>query len=190
MKSRSLASCMVSCLLAVASLAIAQAPPMGGFPTGALPQSDVTFHVPLNLTQLAADITKVAVVCVVFDQRGSSNSPNLGQTWADEHADLLDDPAMTALQNGLTGFGVWGADRVEIPVTSGAVITTATVIVTISDTQGWAQADHFGDELGYFCAVDGFSGQLQRWEMFDAAHPIAVFRLSPTPDPIPGDFVW
>ena len=202
MKYRFLAACMVSCLLAVSSLAIAQAPPMGGFPAGAVPQSDVTFHVPLNLTQLAADITKVAVVCAVFDPRGSSNSPRLGQTWHDENADLFDDPVITAFSNS-TGFGIWGGEKVEVPVerldipapgggvtTSGAVITTASVIVTITDTQGWTQADHFGDELGYFCALEGFSGQLQRWEMFDAAHAIAVFRLSPTPDPISGDFVW
>lgn len=200
MKFRILLATVMASLLAAASLAVAQAPLPGEFSTADLPHSDVTFHVPLNLTQLAADIAKVAVICIVFDPAGPSNSPRLDQSWADKHPNLVGDPLMAAFQTNLIsggGFGVWGAEKVEIPVenveipvASGAVITTATVIVTVSDTQNWSQTDHIGDGLGYACAVEGFSFRMQRWEMFDQTHAIAAFRLSPTPEPISDAFTW
>ena len=141
---RSLSPLVLAGLIALANPGHAQA------------QSDVIFKVPLNLTKLAADITKVTVTCLV--------APPSGQEV--------------------------GRGEQIFPVFDGQVVTTAMIIVTVADTARWRQAENVGNPMGYACALTGFSNRLQRWDQFSETQATEVFRLTPTPSPIQGMFVW
>jgi hypothetical protein len=65
-------------------------------------QSDVTFKVPLNLTQVSSDIAKVAVYCQITSTAIVSN--RMGKLSAQQ----------------------------EIPVSGGQLVTTVTVVVAVS----------------------------------------------------------
>jgi hypothetical protein len=140
--------------------------------------SDITFQVPLNLTQLAADISKVAVTCVVIDPSDYHNSPYGNNTLG---MDLGGIPVQG---------GVWGLNKLEVPVVGGEVHTTGTVVITVSDTQSWHPADHIGKGLLYYCSLKGFSSRLQSWDFFSETQVINAFRVSPTPEPIQSPFTW
>jgi len=171
---RAFAATVTVCLLTAASPATAQ-------------QDDVFFEVPLNLTQLAADLTKVAVTCVVVNQNDTQNAPNLGNASGGfgitfgANNNPLDTPMA----------GEWGRKKVEVPVAGGQVVTTKIVVVTISDTATWHQAEHYGITLAYVCFLSGYSGRMQGWGPLGMGAPISeVFALSPSPEPITGEFTW
>jgi hypothetical protein len=88
MISRILATTVTLCALATPRLCVAQ--------------SDVTFKVPLNLTQVSSDIAKVAVFCQITSTAIVSNS-------------------MGKLQK-----------QEEIPVTGGQLVMTVTVVIAVS----------------------------------------------------------
>jgi len=164
MNLRTLATAIVGCLLIAGQASAAS--------------SDVTFQVPLNLTKLAADITKVAVTCAVFATAGRQQDGPI----------VSNLPAVLANAN-FPGTP-WGVKKEEIPVTGGQVVTTKAVLVAINDTQTWHQADHYGETLAYVCYLEGFSARLQHWDSFSETQATDVFRLSPTPAEITGTFTW
>jgi len=91
MISRILATTVTVCALLTPRLGVAQ--------TGA---SDVTFKVPLNLTQVSSDVVKVAVYCQVTSPAIVSNSSHRLQK------------------------------QEEIPVTGGQLVMTVTVVIAVS----------------------------------------------------------
>lgn len=133
-----------------------------GMPSaGAAQSSDVTFQVPLNVTKLSSDITKVAVYCEVTSE---------------------------ALPK-LSGQQVGRAQKqLEFSPTAGQVVTTAAVVVPIPSLN--TSASPTATNASYKCMLSGFSQALQRWDVFTATHSVAAFRLSPTPPDITGTFTW
>jgi hypothetical protein len=100
-------------------------------PAGAQSTSaDVTFAVPLNLTNLAADITKVRVRCSFLHVGSSAPAPGLDR-----------------------------AGEVEIPVTGRQVVTTAQVVVMVPST-AIGSGISAGTGQRYVCALDGYSAAL------------------------------
>ena len=145
-----LAAATVACMLAIPVASLAQTSPLV-----------ITFQVPLNLTDLAADITRVKVTCLIGG-----------------------DEAYGA-QRIATAY--WGYEKeVEVPVSGGALVTTVAVPVTISDTINAT----VGTNANYGCSLQGYIESLQRWDLFTSAPESAPFRLIPDPQPINGSFVW
>lgn len=147
MMSRVLGAITATCLLLMSSASVAQTSP-----------NDVTIQIPLNLTKIASDITKVAVECGVIPPTGSNDK--------------------------------MPRKKEEFPISGDQLVKTVTIVVTVTDSQYMSVADLPGKTLGVGCQLTGFSGTLQRWDYFAEAHPVEVFRLSPTPQPISGSFVW
>lgn len=116
--------------------------------------NDVTFTVPLNLTQLPSYVAKVAVACEL------SPTPR----------EML----------------VLGS-RVELPVTYGRAVTTASVVVSVP-------ADHYkaGQSVSYSCSLTAFvaSPEYSGWEPFGKSSRAGPLDVSPVPLPITGSFVW
>jgi hypothetical protein len=92
--------------------------------------ADVTFAVPLNLTNLAADITKVRVKCSFLHVGSSAPAP------------------------GLDRMG-----EVEIPVTGRQVVATAQVVVMVPPTAIGSEISA-GTAQRYVCALDAYSAAL------------------------------
>jgi len=128
--------------------------------TGVAQSSDVTFQVPVNVTRLSSDITKVEVFCEIT----SSALP------------------------ALAGQGSAGKARSQVDLTpsAGQVVQTVAVVVPIPslDTSGGKTS------ATYQCTFTGFSQSRQQWARFDAAATVAAFRLSPTPADLTGSFTW
>jgi hypothetical protein len=70
----------------------------------------------------------------------------------------------------------------SITVIDGKVVTKATIKVVLDAPDGGTKS--------YSCSLDGYSRALSTWSKFEAASPDARFRLSPTPQPNQGSFVW
>lgn len=135
---------------------------------------DVTFEVPLNLTRLPGDITKVAVGCSIESE---------------------------AVQGGRMIRGKFIpqilATQVEFPVTAGRVVTTASIVVSIPPG---TLVDPIGKSATYRCTIMAYSigsgasrtsaGLPAAWGLFDEKDPNPSFHLSPTPQPITGKFAW
>jgi hypothetical protein len=115
----------IAVVLAFVSLGLASGP-AGAQSTSA----DVTFAVPLNLTNLAADITKVRVRCSFLRVGSSAPTPGLDR-----------------------------AGEVEIPVTGRQVVTTAQVVVMVPPTAVGPEITA-GTSQRYVCALDGYSAAL------------------------------
>jgi len=124
----------------------------------------VTFNVPVNLTQLSPDLERVRVICMVGSE--ALNIPS-----------------------GMFGVGnlAQNPPSDEAPVVLGKVERTMQVVFPIAAE--WLQ-NATGKEAQYYCALQGFSRSLQRWELFDESSNNAAFRLIPTPPVIEGTFVW
>jgi hypothetical protein len=153
MNSRILAATVTACLLVAPR------------PLGAQTTAEVTFKVPVNLTQVSPDIAKVGVSCTIT----SSAIPIVGRN---------------------TGTSTSGSvnKQVEIPIAGGQLVTTATVVFAISGTI--ALNDPVGKTADYRCTLSGFSTSLQTWALFDAASTQVQYRFSPTPAALTGSFVW
>jgi hypothetical protein len=150
---RILAATMTACLLVAPRSLAAQT------------TAEVTFKVPVNLTQVSPDIAKVGVMCMIT----SSAIPIVGRN---------------------TGTSTSGNvyKQVEIPMAGGQLVTTATVVLGISGPS--ALTDPVGKTADYRCTLSGFSTSLQTWALFDAASAQVQYRLSPTPAPLTGTFTW
>jgi hypothetical protein len=101
--------------------------------------ADVTFAVPLNLTNLAGDITKVRVTCSM-----PYGNLSMGST-------------TPAMRRG----------EVELPVTGGQVVTTALVLVALPATA--MRPDIVGTTQSYSCVLHGYSPSLgwNEWNDLD-----------------------
>ena len=115
MVSRLSIAILAGCLVVAQDLVVAQAP--GG---------DVTFKVPLNLTKLSTDITKVRVSC------------------------RLTSTALVAVNSSgqLTHDMVVGTD---VPVSNGQVVTTATLVFS-----NFTLTNPAGVSASYQCTLMGF----------------------------------
>ena len=152
MISRTLAMIVTACLLAAPDSSVAQAT-----------SGDVTFRLPLNLTQMSPDIAKIAVFCVIQSDAIPPSRP------------------------GARGASTMGelSRQEELAVSGGQLVATATVVVPVSGLD-----NPVGKTATYVCGITGFSTLLQHWDMFAEAHETAAFRLSPTPQRITGSFTW
>lgn len=140
-----------------------------GVADGKLIPGDVTFEVPINLTRLWGEITKVAVWCKI------SSDALLGTRNKNVQAQL------------------------ELPVASGQVVTTARVVVPIAPTAFMDPTYAItnspnGQPATYQCILSGFSALPSTnsggWNVFSAESTNPAFRLTPTPDAIQGSFDW
>lgn len=161
-------------LIAVAvCLTVAPAPTLAQF--GPPPQNDIdiTFRVPLNLTNLAADISGVAVSCLVGTESGlgARLQQTLELTVGQDVESVM--PKLGVAEPVFKGHGELAVDP------SHELITTLTVVVTLQALPGWAPADHVGESMAYYCGLLGASQTLQRWEQFSETHALEVFRLTP-----------
>jgi len=128
---------------------------------------DVTFEVPLNLTRLASDITKVMVTCSITSD-----------------AFPLRKGKDAKVKQGI------GA-QVELPVSAGQLVTTARVVVPITvdkflDPVTMIRQDPTGKSAEYQCDLMGFTGV---WRVPTEKSPNPL-RLSPVPVPIRDTFTW
>ena len=130
---------------------------------------DVTFEVPLNLTRLWGEITKVAVWCKIS-------------------SDALVGTRNKQLQAQL-----------ELPVSAGQLTTTARVVVPVpstafTDPTMAMTGSPTGKPASYVCKLSGFSALPATngggWNVFTAESTNPAFRLTPTPSAISGSFVW
>ena len=145
--------CTMTTVLAIGAMVSAQS-------------SDVTIRVPLNLTQLAPDISRVRVICTVRSPvvRSSSN--------------ILVDEALIAAPAGAR----------YVVVSGGQAVATLDVAVPIPASSFTGPA--VGQNATWECALTGFSTSGNRWDAFNATHANPAFRLSPTPGAITGNFTW
>ncbi len=127
---------------------------------------DVTFRLPLNLTQLSSDITKIMFSCSISgDAIPQGPNPRL---------DRQGRPYPPSLDK-----------QAEYSVSGGQLVTTAIVVVPTGGLD-----NPIGKTANYNCLITGYSTSLQQWSYFEEGHATAAFRLSPTPPRITGSFVW
>ena len=74
---------------------------------------------------------------------------------------------------------------VNLPVSGGQVVTTATVVVTLDLTDNAA-----GMGATFECELNRFSGSLQNYDSFSETQANPAFRVTPTPVVLSGSFVW
>jgi hypothetical protein len=174
-------------LIAVtACLMAAPAPTMAQFGPPPKNDVDITFRVPLNLTNLAADISGVAVSCLIGTESGLG--ARLQQT-----LELTpgQDVEYVVVKLGVAEAVFKGQGQIAVGP-SHDVITTLTVVVTLQALPGWAPTDHFGETMAYYCGLLGASETLQRWEQFSETHALEAFRLTsdvPASAPFPPDLL-
>ena len=150
MISRILGAMAAIFLLLASNTSVAQSPPV-----------EVTFQVPLNLTELSADITRVRVTCMI------EKDEQLGATRTYEQF------AATNSQ--------------EFPVSAGQLIMTASVVVSVDATRVAAgETARYGCFLyGYSSPLQRW------YDFSEAQDTgIAGFQLTPRTSPIAGNFVW
>jgi hypothetical protein len=152
MISRILAAIVTASLLAAAVTSVAQTT-----------SGDVTFELPLNLTQVSSDIVKVQVACSITSEAIPPNTPT------------PDGRLIGKLAN-----------QIELPVTRGQLVTTARIVIA---TAG-ALNDPIGKSATYDCSILGFSQSQQSWNRFEENSGIPAFRLTPTPARLTGSFTW
>ena len=146
----------------ISSVILSAAFMLGVTATGLAQSSDVTFQVPLNLTRLSADLTKVAVYCEIT-------------------SDALPLVGVGTIRRALK--------QVELTPSGGQIVQTVSVVVPIPilDTSNGTNAT----KATYACTLSGFSQSLQRWSPFGDSQSLPVqFRLSPAPPSISGNFTW
>ena len=116
----------------------------------------ITFTMPFVLDKLSPDITRVAVYCRITS---SAIVNRTGTVFA--QADFF-----------VRGGQVYDATAQQV--------TTATVPVIAAGLD----VNAAGKQASYTCSLSGYSASLQKWDVFDAAHAVPAFRLSPTPAPL------
>jgi hypothetical protein len=131
--------------------------------------NDIVFTVPLNLTQLSPDITKVHVQCLV------ENEPFQGAPT------VTGAPGVLASAPGVHSVLSTSADVDVAP--DRRVITTTSVYVPIG-------AVIVGNRSRYECTLRGFFASSQTWRSLRSAALQPPFRLSPDPAPITGSITW
>jgi hypothetical protein len=145
---------------------------LSGRPAGS--QTMVSFDVPMKLTQVSADIERVAVLCALVPSEAlvipsTSTTMNLNNY----------------LSSTTTGGAGWS--RQEFLILAGQLIVTARLVIQIPAE--WLQ-NPIGKTAQYGCLFGGYNKSTQRWDQFAADASVVAFRLTPTPQPITGTFVW
>lgn len=129
--------------------------------------TEVTFKVPLNLTQMPSDISRVAVMCAVMSPVITTSAVV---------------PAVGGSNQTQSGTSV---SETSWPVQGGQVVLTMVVVVPVTLAE-----PAVGKAATYGCGLRGFSNSLQRWDYFDAASTIPAFRLPSAPFVFSGSLVW
>ena len=133
-------------------------------PSAAAAQSsDVTFTIPLNLTQLSSQLQKVGILCRVTSSAFTRHDKGV----AEGHLDNL--PA-------------------EFPNETGRIVTTATVVVPIPF--GSLSDDAAGKTASYSCTLYGNAKTETLPIPFAETATDPAHRLSPTPGSLSGTFTW
>lgn len=150
------------------------------FPSGApeniryepAPSDDVTFEVPINLTQLAADIKQVDVTCTI------SSDAIVPSGARDSFRQL--------------------AGHVVLDVSNGQVVAPQNVVVVAVPAERLQEpAKH---SFHWECRLTGYSAGTRPppparrtpvgWDTFAERHEKPSFVLSPAPAVLSGDFTW
>lgn len=144
-----------------------------GATRSAAAQAMVTFDVPLNPTQVHADIERIRVICIVMGE-GIVLPTGMGSPYGNWNPLSETLPPVAARQ--------------ELWVMAGQVVATVRVIVTIP-------AEYLQNPVGktanYGCMVGGYSKTLQKWGTFSEASTELPFKMKVTPEGIQGgQFVW
>lgn len=156
--------------LAMAAVAFPAAAPEN-IRYGPAPSNDVTFEVPINLTQLAPDITKVDVTCELTSDAilpGPGNQRRLG-------------------------------GHVEFAVSNGQVVAPAATVVVAVPANRLQKPEE--QKFAWECSLSGYSVGARPppparrypagWDTFADKHDKPSFVLSPTPPAkLSGSFVW
>lgn len=137
-------------------------------PVAAQTATTVTFTMPVNLTQLSPDLSRVRMVCAIL--------PNTV---------LVYSPAENV---AVTSFDIDALPKDELPVASGQLVATLRVVYAID--AGWLKKDPAGSTWQYECRLQGFSTSLQLWEFFSSTPKWPVFLLNPAPAPVKSSFIW
>ena len=183
MTSRNRFMLFVACLFALPVTSAAQntigtgaanAPGRGPQSTG-----EITFTVPVNLTQLSNGVSKVRVTCEITSEAITVNRQVVGKN----------------AQGPATGPGSVYAQQ-EFPVAGGEVKTTATLVISTAGVLD----NPIGKQALYNCSLDGFSVAQQRFLPFnytmDFQTTEAPFRLTAPGNSQPillrltGTFTW
>ena len=136
---------------------------------------DITFTVPVTLTQLSSGVSKVRVMCTIISEAITVNRQPVSKG--------------ATIQAGTISA------QQEFPVTSGEVHATASLVVSTAGVLD----NPLGKEATYICGLDGFSVAQQRFVPFNYALPIEgtepALRLTvPGSQPAPlrtgGTFTW
>jgi hypothetical protein len=140
--------------------------------------ADVTFAVPINLTRLPSDLTKIAVTCEL------TSTAFKGKAHASTHSRTGEVEIQASPAAGSQG-----------PVFPREIIQTVqvTVPVTASDLDNPS-----GKQATYSCRLKGYDQSRNRWQDLHYTSnspavlngPDAIFVLTPKPTPITGSFVW
>ena len=138
---------------------VAAAIAMGG--VAAAQTSNLTFRVPLNLTQLPSDLTSVRIECVVQS---------------------------AALANAGIASHQMPHGKTDISVSNGQVVTTTEVVVPVS-SDTLIQANAVGTSASYECRLMGAFTSNSSYVYLDQAGS-GVARLSPLPAKLTGTFTW
>jgi len=156
----------------LSTIALLVSPVIGAAQAGS--PGDITFTVPVHLTQLSIGVSKVRVTCSITSEAITVNREVVGKS--------VNGPA--------TGPGSVSKSE-EFAVSGGQVNTTATLVVSTAGVRD----NPAGKLANYACRLDGFSVAQQRFVPFNYALPIAdtepALRLNYNgPVAQTGSFTW
>jgi hypothetical protein len=149
MASRLSLAILVTSLVAAQDLVVAQV--SGG---------DVTLQIPMKLTKLSTDITKVTVSCT------------------------LDSQALRYDEQGRQTTRIF-ADSGDVPVSHGQLVTTLSIVFT----KFTLMINPAGVTATYSCFLTG-TDRTGMTANFSDSSTFPQFRVTPTPPPLRGTFVW
>jgi len=137
------------------------------------PSDDVTFEVPINLTQLGADITKVDVTCTITSD--------------------------AILAAGARGTRAQLSGHTVFDVSGGQVVKPAATVVVVVPADRLQDPDKHS--FNWECSLTAYSEGARPppparrftagWDTFAARHEKASFVMDPAPEPVlSGSFDW
>lgn len=164
MKGKALSIAMFAATLVAPRAAQSQTAPL--VPPGGV-ATVITFNMQLNLTNLAIDLERVRLACII---------QSTAYTWTP--------PSMST-----PGSVVALLPGAEMYVAQGKAVGILSAQVPIATA--YLAPDAVGKQATYHCALFGYSTSLQRWDVLSDQQTNAAFRVSPAPPPaMTGSFVW
>ena len=128
----------------------------------------VTFTMPVSLTQLSPDLSRVRMACAIMPNAVLINDRNLNLAISNFDFDVL--------------------PRDDLPVASGQLVATLRVVYPID--AGWLKGDPSRTISQYECRLQGFSAASQAWDVFSTTPKAPAFLLNPAPTPVKGTINW